>query len=340
MKRILLSGVLVLCSVNTVLASGKHDAPTDHAPIGVMGDHIHEQGEWMLSYRYGHMEMDGNRDGTDDVSTAQVLDEFMVAPLDMQMDMHMFGMMYGATDQLTLMAMAPYIEKTMNHITRMGTRFETRTDGIGDVKLSGIYQLYESGDMAESSDASYQRVLLNGGLSLPTGSIDERGDTPAGQDQFLPYPMQLGSGTYDPFFAATWVRQQQHWAWGAQGKAVIRAGTNDEGYRLGNEYEATAWAARDVSDYLSLSLRLHGQVWEDIDGANDVLNPMMVPTARTDLRGGERVDALIGANLYAPHGHLKGHRLAFEFGLPVYQRLDGPQLETDYRLTIGWQKAF
>ncbi|NBD18196.1 MAG: hypothetical protein GVY04_19270 [Cyanobacteria bacterium] len=26
--------------------------PDGHAPIGVMGDHVHGQGEWMLSYRY------------------------------------------------------------------------------------------------------------------------------------------------------------------------------------------------------------------------------------------------------------------------------------------------
>ena len=36
--------------------------PDDHAPIGVMGDHAHKAGEWMLFYRYGFMKMDGNRD--------------------------------------------------------------------------------------------------------------------------------------------------------------------------------------------------------------------------------------------------------------------------------------
>ncbi len=55
-----------------------------------------------------------------------------------------------------------------------------------------------------------------------------------------------------------------------------------------------------------------------------------------------RADLLFGANLLAPRelGLLAGHRLAVEGGLPVYQRLDGPQLETDWLLTVGWQKSF
>ena len=31
------------------------------------------------------------------------------------------------------------------------------------------------------------------------------------------------------------------------------------------------------------------------------------------------------------------NRLAFEGGAPVYQDLNGPQLETDWIMTFGWQ---
>ncbi len=31
------------------------------------------------------------------------------------------------------------------------------------------------------------------------------------------------------------------------------------------------------------------------------------------------------------------YRLTVEIGLPLYQDLDGPQLKSDYSLTIGWQ---
>lgn len=330
-----LYSVFMLAAVSPALAD-KVSLPDDHAPIGVMGEHNHKQGEWMTSYRYSGMKMEGHRNGTRNISTDDVLDDFMVAPLKMNMDMHMFGVMYGATDKLTLMGMVPYVQKSMSHVNRMGVHFKTRTEGLSDIKLSGLYTLFES----ENDTDLQQKLLLSMGASLPTGSITERGDTPAGSDQKLPYPMQLGSGTVDPLIGLTYVHKQQDWSWGAQGNLVLRFGTNDQGYRLGNEVSAAGWVARNLNHHTSLSVRLEGKSWGDIHDEDDDLNPMMVPTARTDLRGGERLDALIGLNLVAPQGALSGHRLAAEFGLPVYQNLDGPQLETDYRFTLGWQWAF
>ncbi|MCH1495007.1 MAG: transporter, partial [Rubripirellula sp.] len=34
-----------------------------HAPAGLMGDHLHKTGEWMVEYKYMNMYMDGNRAG-------------------------------------------------------------------------------------------------------------------------------------------------------------------------------------------------------------------------------------------------------------------------------------
>ena len=66
----------------------------------------------------------------------------------------------------------------------------------------------------------------------------------------------------------------------------------------------------------------------------------MVPTAFTDRRGGSRVDAQFGVNTLITEGMLAGHRIALEVSLPVHQNLQGPQLETDWTLTLGWQKSF
>jgi hypothetical protein len=48
---------------------------------------------------------------------------------------------------------------------------------------------------------------------------------------------------------------------------------------------------------------------------------------------------LFGVNLIGQRGAICGHRLAAEFGVPVYQNLNGPQMETDWTLTVGWQKT-
>ena len=78
--------------------------PDSHAPIGVMGDHMHEAGHWMLSYRYMRMRMKGNRDGNHDLSIDEVFAlpvNYAAVPTDMDMEMHMFGVMYAPTDWLT-----------------------------------------------------------------------------------------------------------------------------------------------------------------------------------------------------------------------------------------------
>ena len=304
--------------------------PDKQAPIGVMGDHKYKLGKLMLSYRYGYMDMDGNRDGTGSVPVAEVLEDFVVSPLDMRMEMHMLSAMYGLSDNLTLMAMAPYVNKSMNLVNRAGVRFKTRSSGVGDVKLLGLYTLRDSGTGPRARPGS--RVSLNLGVSLPTGETDEKDDTPAGNIK-LPYPMQLGSGTIDPILGISFTRLLDTWSWGAQANTTLRFGKNDEGYRLGHEYKATTWAARKLSPSASVSFRLDGQSRGNIRGRDDELNPMMVPTARADLRGGRRVDALLGFN-----GVFYGHRISGEFGWPVYQDLDGPQLETDYRFMLGLQK--
>ena len=66
----------------------------------------------------------------------------------------------------------------------------------------------------------------------------------------------------------------------------------------------------------------------------------MLATAAANLRGGDRLDLLAGVNFIGAAGVLKGQRLFAEFGVPVYQNLDGPQLETDWIATLGFQLRF
>ena len=172
-----------------------------------MGDHVRQKGDWMFSYSYRYMHMDGMRDGSDDLSDGEVLADFMVAPLRMDMQMHMLGAMYALSDRLTLMTMLPYVRKDMDHVTRMGVKFTTRSQGVGDVKLSGLYAL---------SEGDRRNILLSLGISAPSGDIDETDDTPAMQDARLPYPMQLGSGTWDLLPGVTHSGLDGAWSWAVQ----------------------------------------------------------------------------------------------------------------------------
>lgn len=311
-----------------------------HAPIGVMADHTHKAGEWMLSYRYMVMQMDGSRDGTDRVGDSAVRgDGFMVVPTEMTMQMHMFGVMYAPTDWATISVMVPWIRNSMEHTAGMplgSVNFKTSSEGLGDIKVSGLFTLWHEG---------HHTMHATMGLSLPTGSITEKDRTPMGRVR-LPYPMQLGSGTLDLLPGVTYTYQEDTWSAGAQASGVVRLGRNDEDYSLGDRFAATGWFAWLWCDAFSTSVRLNYEQWFDIDGRdgsfpiNGMTGEFVAPTMDPTRRAGQRLDLLLGVNLYIPDGPLKGHRLAIEGGMPIHQRLDGPQLETDWLLTVGWQFAW
>jgi len=297
----------------------------------LLDSHIHRAGERMLSYRYMIMDMDVNRSGSNEVTTDEVLGSFMVAPTSMSMEMHMISTMYAPTDQLTLMMMLPYLQLSMDHVTRTTQRFTTRTSGIGDLGIAANYLLTGSGP---------HRFIFHGGVMLPTGSIDERGDTPAGTGQKLPYPMQLGSGTYDLVPGLAYQGVTERWSWGAEVKSVVRLGENRNHYRLGNQLILSTWLARAWTPRISNLLKLENHTWGNIQGADPELDPNIVPTADPKLRGGRHVDLHIGTEFYQPEGTLAGLRLSLDFELPLYDSLDGPQLATAWSLTGTLQWTF
>jgi hypothetical protein len=314
------------CDCETVCSCEHHDP---RAPIGVMGDHTHHKDGWMLTYRYMYQHMEGNRDDTSRVGLGDILmpmpGTYMMAPTSMDMQMHMIGVMYTPITDLSFMLMVPYMQMDMDMENRTGVKSSMSSDGIGDVKLSGTYSLWST---------RVQQLMLNLGLGFPTGSINEKNNGTR-----MPYPMQLGSGSYTIIPGITYTGLSNGWGWGAQAKASIPLDENKYDYTLGNRYDLQGWIFRDLCKASSLSIRLNGKRWENIDGSDSDLNPMMTPVADPDLRAGTRVDLLVGLD-YRLIGKSIDNRFAVEYGVPVYQNLDGPQLETDYLINAGWQFSF
>lgn len=361
LKRSLCLGAALMATYSQPIFAHENDKPaphaSDHAPIGVMADHRHKKGEWMVSYRYMTMDMEGSRDGTNSLTPEQIATTIpnrfsnidgqpptlRVIPTDMQMDMHMVGGMYGLSDRITVMAMTSYLRNDMNHLTfqgGMGTTlrgtFETSSEGFGDSTIGAIIGI-------DDGLRKSRQINLNLALSLPTGSntqtdqiLTPMGTTPSPR---LPYPMQLGSGTYDFKPGVTYFDREGKLGWGTQLNARIPLGENKEGYKFGNRLGWTAWLSYEPVSWISFSTRLNANSQGRLNGSDPVIIAP-VQTADPNNSGGDTVKALVGVNLAGQQGSLKGHRLAIEYGVPLYRKLNGPQLETDSVLTIGWQKAF
>ena len=332
---------ITLISLSIFSFSSAHEGPwtaarpDGHAPISVMGDHMHKMGEWMVSYRYMSMDMKGLLKGSDSVAPIMMATGFMtnMLPTEMTMDMQMFGTMYAFSNKWTLMGMLHYLDNEMS--MPMG---KMDSNGLGDIKIAGLYDLaqWDSG----------RRMHLKLGLNLPTGSIDAKDP----MSRVLGYGMQLGSGTYDFHPAITYLAQTENYSYGAQLGGILRIGENDQDYTLGNKFEAALWGARKITDSLSASAKLDYSSQSEIDGRDirihdrrdDVMMGMSMdsPTFDPNSQGRDITTFGLGLNYYFQNGGLSGHRLAAEWETPIDQKVHGVQLELDSTWTFGWQYAW
>ena len=311
-----------------------HATTGNLAPLGVMGRHTHSKGSWMLSYQLMRMHMQDNLIGRENVEKETILEQYMMAPAGMHMWMHMLGAMYAVTDRITLMGMLPYASNQMEMTDRMGVSSRMYSSGLGDVSLTTLYSLYKS---------HTQNLQLNLGVSMPTGSIEETTTMNHMQhsvEMCLPYMMQTGSGTWDVMPALSYTAIRQFLVYGVQGQARLRTGENTKAYRLGNLTSLDGWLAYQQNDWLSYSLRLQALKRWGIYGQDSELNPMMSPASNALNTGSESVNAFVGTSFTIRKGTLEGHRLALEFGVPVYQQMNGIQMWSRNTLLLGWQASF
>jgi len=308
----------------------KHDRTDSHAPAGLMGDHVHEQGEVMVEYRFLQMYMDNNRFGDQRVTSRQALDvtgvAFGVTPTNMSMEMHMLHFMYGWTDNITLYIMPMWMSNTMDHERRDGSTFRTHNDGFSDMPMGFLWRIYEG---------CTDELIVNFGFSAPTGDIDNL--TQFGGE--FPYPMRLGSGTFD-FMPGVTYRSFYDWGTiGAQLATDLPIGEANN-YSEGDLYRLNFWgtwlAGREQRTALTYRVENWWQnQWNGFDPAFGAL-PTTVSTVRPDMRGGYRLSFGYGFIHTLPGGG----RLNFEMTHPVYQNLNGVQLETDWQLFASYSKAF
>lgn len=305
--------------------------------------HTHPAGMWMVNYKFMHMDMSGLRDGTTNVDQNSVgfmrnkPYNYMMIPTSMTMNMHMFMVMYGITDRLTLMAMANYQVSEMEMLMDMGPgkmikdEPPMRTSGFGDTELRGMYKI--------------NKYLVGSlGLIFPTGGIDEEFST-MGRTYRNPYDMQLGSGTYNLSPALTYngLSDDAKWNWGAQIQYTWHMGKNNNGWNFGDNFKVTSWLQRalgPVTSWLRLAYNDTGKIRGYDPEIAKLLdpNPMKgasMPDADPNNYGGQRLDGAIGVSFQ------KGRfGIGVEGGIPFYQKLNGLQLKTSWFLNAGLQVMF
>ncbi|HWR59667.1 MAG TPA: nitrous oxide reductase accessory protein NosL [Thermodesulfovibrionales bacterium] len=302
--------------------------------------HTHPAGMWMVTYKFMHMNMSGLRDGTTNIDQGSVgykrgkPYDYMMIPTSMTMDMHMFMIMYGITDRLTVMAMANYQASEMKMLMDMGpgrmigTEPPMSISGFGDTELRGLYKINE-------------HFVGSLGLSLPTGSI-ERDFQTMRMTFRAPYDMQLGSGTFDlkPALTYNGFSDDKRWNWGVQAMYTMRLGKNGNDWSFGDNLKATSWLQRamgPITTWLRLAYSNTGRISGEDPEIRKLNHPAMgmgapMPDADPENYGGRRLDGLVGFSI------TKGPiSFGVEGGAPFYQDLNGLQLKNRWLLNFGVQ---
>ena len=299
----------------------------------------------MIEYKYINMYMSGNRAGTTNLTNQQAFTigqalgtNNLATPTSMTMEMHMLHMMYGWSDCVTAYIMPMWTANTMDHLrgnpfppngALVDTPFTTHNSGFDDLAMGALWQFDEG---------PCHQWIFNFGFSLPTGNLDGTTTIPTGVvAQEYPYPMRRGSGTVDLRPGITYKRFFDHGSFGAQFQTDIPLGKNNESYRVGEEFRLNAWYSHLWVDWFATSFRVEGLWKENYHGADPQLQAgaAIISTNRADMRGGEWVNFGYGAMILLKNGHL----INFEAVHPVYQDLDGIQLETDWTMNLSWSKA-
>ena len=250
------------------------------------------------------------------------------------------SMAYGATDNLTVGASIPYLERNniraAHNDMGMG-EVEAAGDasGIGDARFFGQFRFFHD---------TMQDIAVIAGIKTPTGVTNER---EAGGDLFET-DHQPGSGSWDPFlglgynraFGRTGFSASVLYIYTTKGSQQTDLG-NGFNYNLALSYRLFSAMEThhhhhahehdhehpgSILDYVDVALELNGDVRgkDEISGVND------------DNSGGHILYLSPGMRI----GFAHSWSLYTSIGIPVTTNLNGVQSEPEYRVIGGMSITF
>ena len=320
-----------------------------HAPIGVMADHMHKKGESMISLRISYMKMKGNALDGNSISDGEILDidnphsnspaKLSVVPIEMSMKMLMLGGMYAPSDDVTLMFMTMFKDKSMNLNTyhammrnNIGS-FNSSSSDLSDLSFSALVNISEQ-------DKSRWHAEI--GLNFSVGDKHEKGKvlTPMNTniEMLLPYGMQSGDDSVALVvgFTNLYTLANEH-TFGNQVRFFKNISSKE--WHYGNKTYLDSWYQYSVGKNFSISSRLRLNHQQDISGFDSNIKAP-VQTSITSNYGGFSAELGLGFNFLTQIFPGSEDRLALELISPVMSKKNGLQMKDTIQIVFGFQKSF
>ena len=229
---------------------------------------------------------------------------------------------YGVTPDLAIFGVLPLAKKKLKLTRPGGQRITRQTAGLADMRFFGRYTIFK-----QNMPGQTMRIAPFVGIETPTGD-----STRADSLGRLPAPLQLGSGSWDPFAGVILTYQTRQFELDVQ--ASYQANTAANGSELGDvarldgSLQYRLWP-RELGDrttgflYGVAELNLIHSAKNKLNGISDANS------------GGTTVLGLLGLQYVT-------QRNIIEAGvqLPIFQDLNGTALERDYVIRGSFRVNF
>jgi len=231
---------------------------------------------------------------------------------------------FGATPDLTLALNIPFVVKELQR-TRAGIRERLNATGLGDVVALGKWRFFKKPEPGGTTEVA---GFL--GIKLPTGRDDLRDS-----GLRLPAPLQPGSGSVDGIVGAAFTRLWDGGRWLINADLFYKANSEANDFRFGNV----------LSFDIGGQYRIYPYKYETYDQftLNGILELNGKYAEKSQLDG-RPIGTTGGLKLFLSPGiqAIVTENLLLEVGvqLPVFRKLNGPQLAEDFRITAGFRLRF
>ena len=227
---------------------------------------------------------------------------------------------YGITRNLTAFGVVPVMNKRMRIDTPDG-EITRGPHGLGDVRAFGRYTF-----LREDGPGTMLRFATFAGVEAPTGRNED-------SDEFgpIPQPLQLGSGSWDPFGGLMFTYHQLQWQFDAV--ATFERNTTANDFQFGDRFQFDTVVKRRL-----LPTDLDGASWFLFGN----LETNLVHRGRNQMGG--QVDDDSGGTVWyiSPALQFVTARFVIDAAvqIPVVQDLNGDALEDDFILTLSTRFNF
>lgn len=339
MKRLVIILLFLLVGgIGNALAAGSCCQLPGGVQESILGVLSPEPRRLSLQFTYSFTLMDRLKEGSSRSSLRDVINEgrFLTVPTRMEMTLYTLTAAYGFSPRFSAFVSIPYVRNTMDMATviDMGPDMgiEVMKDsmdpvkGIGDVTVMGLYRLY-----TDDEARPYDAFTVGIGVKTPTGSSTEKSES----GRFVHAHMQPGTGSWDPLISLIYTKTVNPFLF--QADAAYQISTrNSEGYKFGDSFSANLLGKYAATRHLNISggvTYLHLNRASDKEGKFTDLTSLLDDPANT---GGDSIWVSPGIQLLPIRDCVIDIRAQF----PVWQRVNGIQLVSSYRILLGLSYSF